>query len=75
MKKFKITTEYITLGQLLKATDHINSGGHAKFFLFSNDVMVNQEKRTERGKKLYPGDVITVEGMEYLIINDSKNLT
>ncbi|TNF06642.1 MAG: S4 domain-containing protein YaaA [Bacillota bacterium] len=75
MNKFKISTEYITLGQFLKATDHIGSGGQAKFFLFSNDVMVNQEKRTERGKKLYPGDHITVEGMEYMIIHDSKDLT
>ncbi|MDX9691839.1 MAG: S4 domain-containing protein YaaA [Acholeplasmataceae bacterium] len=75
MNKFKITTEYITLGQFLKATDHIGSGGQAKFFLFSNDVMVNREKRTERGKKLYPGDVITVDEMEYMIIHDSKDLT
>jgi len=73
MKKFRITTEYITLGQLLKATDHIGSGGEAKFFLLENDVLVNQEKRTERGKKLYPGDLIMVEHKEYMIVNDPKS--
>jgi S4 domain protein YaaA len=73
MKKFRIKTEYITLGQFLKATDHIGSGGEAKFFLLENDVLVNQEKRTERGKKLYPGDLIMVEQKEYLIVNDPKN--
>jgi S4 domain protein YaaA len=73
MKKFRIKTEYITLGQFLKATDHIGSGGEAKFFLLENDVLVNQEKRIERGKKLYPGDLIMVEQKEYLIVNDPKN--
>ncbi len=73
MKKFKITTEYITLGQLLKATDHIGSGGEAKFFLLENDCLVNQERRTERGKKLYPGDKVVILNDEYVIVNDQKN--
>ncbi len=73
MKKFRITTEYITLGQILKATDHIGSGGEAKFFLMENDVFVNQEKRTERGKKLYPGDIVVIGKDEYVITDDQKN--
>ena len=73
MKKFKITTEYITLGQILKATDHIGSGGEAKFFLMENDVFVNNEKRTERGKKLYPGDIVIIGKDEYVMTNDQKN--
>lgn len=72
MKKFKITTEFITLGQLLKATDIIGSGGEAKFFLLSNDVLVNGERRTERGKKLYHGDRVVCQNMEYFIIHDPK---
>lgn len=73
MNKFKINTDFITLGQFLKATDHIGSGGEAKFFLFENDVLVNGEKRTERGKKLFHGDKVIVENTEYFIIYDSKN--
>ncbi len=73
MKKFKITTEFMTLGQFLKATDHIGSGGEAKFFLFENEVLVNNERRTERGKKLYPGDQVVVEKVVYHIVYDQKN--
>lgn len=75
MQKFKINTEFITLGQFLKATNHISSGGEAKFFLLEKDVFVNREKRTERGKKLYPGDQVMCENQEYLIIYDQKHNT
>lgn len=75
MHKFKINTEFITLGQFLKATDHIGSGGEAKFFLMENEVLVNGVKRTERGKKLIHGDKVTVDNNDYYIIYDSKNNT
>jgi S4 domain protein YaaA len=70
MIKFSITSEFITLGQFLKATDHIGSGGEAKFFLLEENVLVNQERRTERGKKLYPGDRIYIKKETYIITHD-----
>ena len=73
MKKFKIYREFITLGQLLKAEAFIGSGGEAKFFLWENDVYVNDEKRTERGKKLYNGDVVKIEDDVFLIVYDPKD--
>ena len=73
MKKFRITSKYITLGQFLKATDHIGSGGEAKFFLYENMVYVNKERRSERGKKLYPGDIVSIGKDEYVMIDDKKN--
>ena len=45
----------------------ISSGGQAKYFLAENDVYFNGEKETRRGKKLRPGDVIKVNGEEYVI--------
>lgn len=72
MKTFKIKTEYITLGQFLKAEGFIGSGGEAKFFLWDNDVFVNDEKRTERGKKLRDQDVVKIKSNLYQIINDQK---
>ena len=54
----KITGEYITLGQLLKMTDFIQSGGEAKFAVKS----LNGEQENRRGRKLYAGDVIDIEG-------------
>ena len=62
MDTIKITTEYITLQQLLKIKDIISSGGEAKFFLANNEVFVNDEPENRRGRKLYPNDVIKVSG-------------
>ena len=67
MKGLKITTEYITLQQLLKIEDIISSGGEAKYFLAENEVYVNGELEIRRGRKLYPNDVIKVLGKEFKI--------
>ena len=75
MKKFKIHTEFITLGQFLKATDYIGSGGEAKFFLLQHEVFVNHERRTERGKKLFHGDQIMIFDTVYYLVYDSKSST
>lgn len=59
-KEVEITTEYITLGQLLKMTDLIQSGGMAKVFLQENKVLVNGEVEIRRGRKLKEGDVVEI---------------
>lgn len=61
MKNLKITTEFITLGQLLKIENIISSGGEAKFYLQNNMCYVNGEPDNRRGRKLYPNDVVKVE--------------
>ncbi len=66
-KNVKITTPYITLGQLLKLVHVIGNGGEAKGFLAEHDVLVNGEVDCRRGRKLYPGDVIEVLGKAYAI--------
>ena len=55
----KIDTEFITLGQLLKMTDWISSGGEAKLAVKELKITVNGEKEDRRGRKLYPGDQIS----------------
>lgn len=55
-----LKTPYITLGQLLKIADFISSGGQAKWFLAENDVYVNGELDSRRGRKLYPKDVVQI---------------
>ena len=62
-----INTEFITLGQLLKMTDWISSGGEAKFAVKELDITVNGEKEDRRGRKLYPGDKVTIEDKSYVI--------
>ncbi|WP_285889206.1 S4 domain-containing protein YaaA [Paenibacillus glycanilyticus] len=62
MKEIAIRTEYITLGQFLKLADCISTGGHAKFFLQENEVHINGVVDNRRGRKLYAGDRVEVEG-------------
>lgn len=62
MKQVEISTEYITLGAFLKLSDCVSTGGQAKFFLLENDVLINGEPDNRRGRKLYPGDKVEVEG-------------
>lgn len=68
MNEIKINTEYITLGQFLKISDIISSGGQAKWFLAENDVYVDGELENRRGRKLYPGMMVKVFGKTYKIV-------
>ena len=67
MEKISINSEYITLGQFLKYVGIIDSGFLAKLYLVDNFVIVNGEKENRRGRKLYSGYVIKVEGSQFLI--------
>jgi len=65
--KIRPDEEYITLNVLLKITDLIETGGMAKLFLQDNIVYVNGEAENRRGRKLYRGDVIKVNGQAFII--------
>lgn len=62
-----IGTEFIKLEAALKFANAVESGGMAKTVIQSQEVLVNGEVCTMRGKKLYPGDVFTFDGQSYLI--------
>lgn len=72
MKKIKIYTEYITLGQFLKIADIIQSGGEAKSYLTYNEVYINNELDVRRGRKLRNGDKVVVEGKEFIIEDENQ---
>ena len=61
--KVAINTEFIKLGQLLKFASIVGNGSDAKMLIADGIVKVNGVVVTERGKKIYPGDVVEVEGM------------
>ncbi|MBF0579081.1 S4 domain-containing protein YaaA [Erysipelotrichaceae bacterium RD49] len=61
--KFALNDEYITLQQILKACDVIQSGGQVKAWLAENEVLVNGEPENRRGKKLRQGDVVEAGGI------------
>ncbi len=52
----------ITLGQALKASNLVGSGGEAKVLIQGGEVRVNGEVETRRGRKLEEGDVVEVGG-------------
>ena len=62
MEEIRIDSEFVTLGQLLKMTDAISSGGMAKWFLQEYEVYVNEELEDRRGRKLYIGDEVDIPG-------------
>lgn len=62
-----IGTEFIKLESAMKYANAIESGGMAKTVIQEGMVKVNGEVCTMRGKKLYPGDKFSFEGITYLI--------
>lgn len=67
MKDVKISTEFIRLGQFVKLLDLVDTGGQVTVYLLSNEILVNGVDEKRRGKKLYPNDVVTLDGEEYRI--------
>jgi len=62
-----IQTEFIKLQDAMKYANIVYSGGEAKQLILEEQVQVNGEICTMRGKKLYPGDKFTFQGQTYLI--------
>ena len=68
-----IHTEFIKLQDALKYANVVYSGGEAKQLILEEQVKVNGEVCTMRGKKLYPGDKFTFMGQTYLICIPESN--
>ena len=64
---YKLFAEFITLQALFKELGIIQSGGAIKAFLLENQVEVNEEVETRRGRKLRVGDTIEVIGEKEII--------
>ncbi|HKM04575.1 MAG TPA: RNA-binding S4 domain-containing protein [Lachnospiraceae bacterium] len=58
MEIIKIREDFIKLGQALKAAGLVESGVDAKFVIQDGLVKLNGKIETQRGKKLYDGDVV-----------------
>ncbi len=59
-----IRGDSIRLGQLLKLAGVVGAGGEVKELLASEQVLVNGEPETRRGRQLAAGDVVRVEDEE-----------
>ncbi len=68
MHQIKLREEYIKLGQALKAAGLADSGVDAKNEILDGKVKVNGKVETQRGKKLYDGDLVEYDGEQIKII-------
>ena len=60
--------EYIKLDQFLKLADVASTGGQAKVLILDGAVKVNGVVETRRGRKLYDGDRVEVDGDEMVVM-------
>ncbi len=71
MANIVLREEFIKLGQALKAANLVESGVEAKMVIQDGEVMVNGVVETQRGKKLYDGDVVLFDGETIYIVKQS----
>ena len=60
MTEVPICTAFIKLDSLLKFAGLTETGGEAKTLIQEGEVLVNGQVCRQRGKKLVPGDVISI---------------
>ena len=62
-----IQTDFIKLEAAMKYASVVGTGGEAKTLILEEQVTVNGEVCTMRGKKLYPGDKFQFQDQTYVI--------
>lgn len=66
-----IRTEFIRLDALLKLSGCADTGGQAKAGIQEGEVLVNGAVCTQRGKKIRPGDTVTVGDTDISVETES----
>lgn len=67
MEEIVLRDEFIKLGQAIKAAGLVESGVEAKIVIQDGEVKVNGVVETQRGKKLFGGEVVEYNGFSILI--------
>ena len=60
--------EFIRLGQAVKKAGITGRGSDAKLLIQNGEISVNGEIEQRRGRKLYPGDIMSFEGKTFSIV-------
>ena len=68
MNEIIIKTEFIKLQQLLKLAGIVGQGSDAKLYIKNGEIKVNGITATQRGQKIYHGDIITIRNIGELKI-------
>ena len=69
METITIRDEFIKLGQAMKLAGLVESGVEAQTAIQEGFVKVNGEVELQRGKKIYPGDIIEFDGQQVKVEN------
>lgn len=67
MEEIILRDDFIKLGQAIKAAGLAESGVEAKIVIQDGEVKVNGVVETQRGKKLFGGEVVEYNGSSILI--------
>ncbi len=67
-RRVTILTPFIQLSALLKLAGLADTGGQAKVLIQAGDVKVNGVKEMRRGRKLMPGDRVSVQGHDPVVL-------
>lgn len=68
-----VFTDMIKLDSFLKFSGMTETGGIAKEIIAQGKVKVNGEVCLSRGKKLFPGDKVTIEEAEITLVVTKEN--
>ena len=73
MERIAIHTPFIKLDALLKFSAMTGTGGEAKTVISDGLVGVNGEICRQRGKKIYPGDIVSFCGEKILVEGETQS--
>ena len=68
VEEIEIRSEFIKLDSFLKFAGVTDTGGQAKEAVLAGLVTVNGEVCTMRGKKIRPGDVVSIDDLELHVV-------
>lgn len=68
MIEVKINTEFIKLDSFMKFAGITVMGSEAKMLIQNEEVKVNGEVEVRRGKKIFKGDKVEVDGEIYIVV-------
>lgn len=74
MEKIKIgiKTDFITFANLMKFAGILQTGGQAIELIEDGMVSLNNQKITEKRKKVYPGDVVVIKGQYEITVETEE---
>lgn len=68
MEIIQVRDDFIKLGQALKVAGFVESGVEAKMVILDGLVTVNGTVSTQRGKKLYDGDIVGYDNKQIKVV-------